>query len=183
MVDSTPLNSAGRKRSRGMRWILAGAVLAVSAAAAMTAAQGHGAMGMGGPVMIFGGSPEHIARAVDHMLDGLAASDAQRAQIKQIATAAAADLKPQRDAGRALRERGMQLLAAPNVDANAAESLRQQMLVQHDQASRRILAAMLDVSRVLTPEQKAKIAERMRQHDEKMQERSQRLQHEHPAAQ
>ena len=35
----------------------------------------------------FRGSPERIGRAVDHMLDGLNASDAQRTQIKQIAVA------------------------------------------------------------------------------------------------
>ena len=104
--------------------------------------------------MMIGGSPEHMGRMIDHMLDGLNASDAQRGQIKQIAQAAATDLKAQRDAGRGLRERGMQLLTTPNVDANAAEALRQQMLAQHDQASKRMMQAMLDISRVLTPEQR-----------------------------
>ena len=56
--------------------------------------------------MMFRGSPERMGRMIDHMLDGLNASDAQRGQIKQIAAAAAADLKAQREAGRALRQRG-----------------------------------------------------------------------------
>jgi len=130
-------------------------------------------------MMMFGGSPEHVARHVDHMLDGLNASDAQRAQIKQIAQAAAADLKAQHEAGKALRERGLQIFAAPAVDANAAESVRQQIEAQHDQASRRVLQAMLDVSRVLTPDQRAKIAERVKQHQAVMQDRMQRMHREH----
>jgi Spy/CpxP family protein refolding chaperone len=57
----------------------------------------------------------------------------------------------------------MQLFTQPIVDANAAEALRQQMLVQHDQASKRMMLAMLDVSRVLTPEQRQKLGEQMAQ--------------------
>ena len=73
---------------------------------------------------------------------------------------------------RALREQSMQLFTQPNVDANAAETLRQQMLQQHDQASKRMLQAMLDASRVLTPEQRARDRrERMKQRREMSQRR------------
>ncbi len=118
---------------------------------------GHGGFGAG----LFAGPTERIERGVDRVLDGLQATDAQRVQIKQIATAAATDLKAQRDAGRSLHQRSVQLFSAPVVDANAAEQLRQQMLAQHDQTSRRTLQAMLDVSRVLSPEQRATLAQRM----------------------
>jgi Spy/CpxP family protein refolding chaperone len=141
---------------------------------------GHPGPGMGGPgggMMIFGGSPEHVARAVDHLLDGLNATDAQRTQIKQIAGAAATDMKAQHEAGRGMHERGLQIFTAPVVDANAAESLRQQMSAQHDQASRRMLQAMLDVARVLTPEQRAKLGERMKERQAIMKDRMQRMQH------
>jgi len=117
-----------------------------------------------------------MGRMIDHMLDGLNATDAQRAQIKQIAQAAADELKTQREAGRALRQQGMQIFTAPNVDANAAETLRQKMMAQHDQVSRRMTQAMVDISRVLTPEQRAKIGERMKERAAKMQERMQRQQ-------
>ena len=134
--------------------------------------EGHGDMhsGMGGAGM-FMGRPEWVARRVDRMLDGVGASDAQRAQIRQIAQAAAADMTAQRDAGRGLRAQAVQILTAPSVDAAAAESLRQQMLVQHDQGSSRMLKAMLDVANVLTPEQRMKLAERMRQRAEQMRHR------------
>jgi len=133
--------------------------------------------GMGGDFGggMFRGSPEHVGRMVDHMLDGLNATDAQRAQIKQIATAAAVDLKAQAEAGRGLRQRAMQVFTAPNVDANAVEAVRQQMLQQHDQMSRRASLAMIEVARVLTPEQRVRIAERMRDRQAQMEDRMKRM--------
>ena len=133
----------------------------------------HG--GMGGGAMMFRGSPERMGRMIDHMLDGLNASDAQRTQIKQIAVAAATDLKSQAQAGRALRQRAMQAFTAPTVDAAAVEQVRQQMLQQHDQMSRRMTQAMLDVARVLTPEQRARLGERMRDRQARMEDRMKRM--------
>ena len=134
----------------------------------------HG--GMGGPGgMMFGGSPERAGKMIDRMLDGLDATDAQRTQIKQIAAAAAADMKAQEQSGRALRQRGMQIFTAPNVDPAAAEQLRQQMLQQHDQMSRRMTQAMLDVARVLTPEQRARLGERLRDRQARMEDRMKRM--------
>ncbi|RQP26193.1 Spy/CpxP family protein refolding chaperone [Piscinibacter terrae] len=178
MNESATVNSTAAGKARGLKRLAAGVVIAVTASIGLTAlAQpmpgGHHGGGFGGPGL-FMGSPEHIGRAVDHVLDGVNATDAQRTQIKQIVTQAAADLKAQRDAGRALHERSMQIFTAPTVDAAAAESVRQQMLTQHDTASRRVLQAMLDISRVLTPEQRAKLAERMQERHKRMQERMQR---------
>lgn len=171
--------------ARRVRRVVMAVVLAVGAACAMSAwAQaggGHhrGGPGMGEPgMMMFAGSPERVGRVVDHMLDGLGATDAQRAQVKQIAQAAANDVRAQRDAASGLRERALQAMTAPTVDAAAAESVRQQMLAQHDQRSRRMLQAMLDVARVLTPEQRAKLGERFKQREAQARERSQRMERE-----
>ncbi len=140
----------------------------------------HGGMhGMGGGRM-FGGSPEHVAHMVDFMLDGLGASDAQRSQIKQIATQAAADLKAQAAAGRGLRQRGLQILTAPTIDAGAAEQLRQQMSQHHDQMSRRVMQAVLAVANVLTPEQRSKLGERIRDRRARMEDRMKRMQERMP---
>jgi periplasmic protein CpxP/Spy len=136
----------------------------------------HGMRGGMGGGMMFGGSP----RAIDHMLDGLGASDAQRTQIKQIVAQAAVDIKAQAAAGRGLRQRGMQIFTAPTVDANAAEQLRQQMLQQHDQMSRRVTQAMIAVANVLTPEQRAKVGERMRDRQARMEERMKRMERDGP---
>lgn len=169
---------------RSVRRVVIATLLAVGAALAMSAwAQpggGHPGRGMGGPGMMFSGSPEHVVRAIDHVLDGVNATDAQRAQVKQIAQAAATDLKAQRDAASGLRERALQVFTAPNVDAAGAESVRQQMQAQHDQGSRRVLQAMLDIAKVLTPEQRAKLGERFKQREAQQRERMQRLDRERP---
>ncbi len=101
-------------------------------------------------------------RMVEKMLDSVNATAEQRTQVKQITERAAADMKAQHESGRALREQAMKLFTQPVVDANAAEALRAQMMQQqHDQGSRRMMQTMLEVSRVLTPEQRKTLAERM----------------------
>jgi periplasmic protein CpxP/Spy len=121
---------------------------------AMPHGGGHGGPGMG---MMMGG------RGLERMLDSVNASAEQRTQIKAIAERTMADLKAQRDAAKGTREQFMTLFTQPTVDANAAEALRAQKMQQADQASRRMTQAMLDVSRVLTPEQRKQLAERMAQ--------------------
>ena len=170
---SAPLRGAGVV----FRWMLISVLVVAAAAVAVSAEAQERLPGMGGGAghgMMLGGPPEQLGRRIDHMLDGLNATDAQRAQIKQIVMAAAADLRAQREASKGLRERGMQIFAAPNVDAGAAESVRAQMQAQHDQASRRTLQAMLEVSKVLTPEQRAKLGERLKQRGAMKQERMDR---------
>jgi protein CpxP len=124
---------------------------------------GGGGMGMGG----HGGMMSE--RMLDHMLKDVKATDAQRTQILKIAEGARTDLTKLHEGGRTLHEQSMALMAQPTVDAAAAEKLRQQMLGQHDQVSKRMLTAMLDISKVLTPEQRATLATRMKEH-QKMRE-------------
>ena len=112
----------------------------------------------GGGMGMMGG-PRHIER----LLDAVNATPEQRAQIQQILKTAQADMSAQREAGRRMHEQGQALFAQPTVDARAVETLRQQMLAQHDLASKRMTQVMLDVSRVLTPEQRKTLADRMAQ--------------------
>ena len=77
--------------------------------------------------------------------------------------------------GRALRQRAMQAFTAPTLDAGAVEQLRQQMVQQHDQMSRRTTQAMLDIARVLTPEQRTRLGERMRDRQARMEDRMKRM--------
>lgn len=158
---------------RSLQGLALGLVIALAGTASLTAwAAPHHGPGRHEAGFGIGGSPRHLER----MLDGIGATDAQRTQIRQIAEAAAADLKAQRESGKALRERQMALFTQPTVDANAVEALRQQMLAQHDQASRRMTQAMLDASRVLTPEQRVKLAERMKSRRDLMQRQHQERQ-------
>ena len=135
------------------------AVLGTVTLSAWAMPGGHG----GGMGMMMGG------RGLERMLDGVNATAEQRTQIKAIAERTMADMKTQREAGKGAREQMLTLFAQPTVDANAAEALRAQMLQQHDQSSRRMMQAMLEVSRVLTPEQRKVLGERMAQRGDMMQ--------------
>ncbi len=116
-----------------------------------------------------GGPGHHPMGMLDgRLLKDAGVTDAQRAQIKQIFDAARNDLKSQHDTERQLHEQMQALFVAPTVDANAVEKLRQQMSAQHEVASKRLSLAMIDASRVLSPEQRAKIAELMKQRREQM---------------
>jgi len=135
------------------------AALAVGGVAAHAEAGGPGHH-RGGPAMmapggLFGG---HI----EHMLDVANATDAQRSQIDAIFKAARQDLAGQREAGRKLHEQLATLYTATNIDAAAIESVRAQMSAQHEAASKRLTQASIEAARVLTPEQRAKIAEVMK---------------------
>jgi len=127
-------------------------------------AQAQGPMGHRGghEMMAMGGGH------VEHMLDMVDASDAQRSQIKQIMDAARADMKTEHEAARKLREQAQTLFAAPNIDAGAIEALRLQMTAHHEQVSKRMSQAMIDAARVLSPEQRAKMAERMKKMQARM---------------
>lgn len=129
---------------------------------------GHGRHGGGGMGMAFG-----HPRMAERMLDAVNATPEQRAQVRTLVEAARKDLDAQRASGRGLRDQAMTLFAQPTVDARAVEALRQQMLGQHDAASKRITQLMIDVSRVLTPEQRRQLGERMAQRRDMM-ERHQR---------
>jgi Spy/CpxP family protein refolding chaperone len=133
-------------------------LLALSGFAALAQDRGH----HHGPAMMEG----HVER----MLESVDASDAQRAQIKQIMQAARADLKGQMDAGRKLQEQTLALYAAPNIDAAAIETQRQQAQAQREVASKRMSQAMIEAARVLTPEQRAKFAEKMKKRQSRMME-------------
>ena len=99
-------------------------------------------------------------------LDAVNATPEQRTRIGEIMKAAASDVRQQREVSRGLREQAATLFAQPTVDARAVEALRQQMVQQHDQSSRRWTQAMLDASAVLTPDQRKQLAERMQQRRE-----------------
>ncbi len=153
-----------------LKFTLAAVVVAVASSAALVAhaqpmdgashRHGHHGAAAGGERGMMGLSPR--------MLDAVKATPEQRTQIQQIMDAARKDLQAQREAGRSLRDQQMQLFTQPNVDANAAEALRQQMLTQHDAASKRMLQAMLDTSRVLTPDQRKQLADTMQKRRDMM---------------
>ena len=154
---------------------------AVSASAPGEHARHHGRMmhghghGHAGPGMM-----PLDGRRLDRVLDQVKATDAQRTQIKALAQSAQADLKPLHEAGRSIHEQTLALFAQPQVDAAAAEKLRQQGLASHDALSKRMLQFALDASKVLTPAQRAELVAKVQKRHDRMKSRGQshaRLEH------
>lgn len=162
----TPIRCPKTLTSRRGAWklLLGTGVVAVAAAFAGVAqpAFAHGGMGMrdGGAMGGMGGMG---GRHGERLLDSVGATAEQKTQLRQIMDTARSELKPLHEAGRALRQQLQGLFAQPSVDANAVEAVRQQLQANHEQASRRMTQAMVDASRVLTPEQRKQMADRMAQ--------------------
>jgi Spy/CpxP family protein refolding chaperone len=153
------------------RWTLAG-IAAASVAIAGAALAWHGHAHAQGPDHghhMHGGweqmDPEVMGRRIEAMtalrLAEIDATPEQKSRIAAIMKAAANDLSPLRGQGRELRRKSMQLLAAPTIDRAQLEAVRAQQMQLHETASRRMLQARADAAEVLTPEQRAKLAERM----------------------
>lgn len=176
---NTPMNESSRRRPQGRGWKLLAltSLLAVAAGLAQPALA-HGPMGMkGGPGMGdmapmgdmggmggMGGGPGMMGgRHGERMLDGIGATAEQKTQLRQIMDTARNDLKPLREAAQGLHRQLQAAFAQPTVDARAVESLRQQLQTNREQSSKRMMQAMLDASRVLTPEQRKQMAERAEQ--------------------
>lgn len=183
-------NLHGRRQAfKGARLGLSAALLVALSGALLTAAQAQPTGGHGMPGVMGGGmgaeGPHHamahrmgpgMAGAPmlsERLLDSVGASADQKSRIKDIMGRARDDMRQQHQADRALHEQLMGLMAAPQIDAAAAEGLRQQLQARRDTASKRHLQAMLDASAVLTPEQRQKLAERALSHRE-MKERHHR---------
>jgi periplasmic protein CpxP/Spy len=115
-------------------------------------------------------SAEHMAQAMDHrisrMIKAVNGTPEQKDRLMKLSQAAMADMKPLREQQMAARKKGLELLAAPSVDRNALEQLRAQQASLHDAMSKRMTQHLADAAEVLTPAQRTKLAERMKQRGE-----------------
>lgn len=105
-------------------------------------------------------------RGMEHMFKEVDATPEQKAKLTQLAQNAQKDLQPLREQLRAARQKGMDLLAAPTVDRAALEKLRAEQTQLMDALSKRMLTHMADAAEVLTPAQRAKLAEKMKSRGE-----------------
>jgi len=132
---------------------------------AYAAPGGQGGMAGQGDMVAMGGRGMGMgmdgAGHMGRLLDRVGASAEQKAQIKTLMEAARNDVKPVMAQMKTLREQSAALFTQPAVDANAAEALRQQMQSLQAQASKRMLQAKVDSSRVLTPDQRTRMADLM----------------------
>jgi Spy/CpxP family protein refolding chaperone len=173
-TNGTNPRDAGKPRRPWRRIALATLIGSVAAGVGLTAFA-HG----GGP---FGGSfghggwhmgpgsqtdPEAMKRRIDAsvrwMLADINATEAQQQRIAEIVGATMKEMAPLREKHREARRSVMELLAKPNVDRAAIEAIRAQEMQSADAMSKRLVQSLADVADVLTPEQRAQLAEKMKQ--------------------
>lgn len=151
-------------RRRFPTW--AAALLGALAGAALVATASVASLS-GGPLGHFGrhgGShgfdEDRVRFGIEWMLRGADATDEQVEAITRIATSAHDDLRGLHDDRDTLREAWHQALVAEEVDPATVESLRGDLVQRMDAASQRLAEAVVEASAILTPEQRAALAER-----------------------
>jgi len=159
----------GRHRwSRRTAALLTGGLMAAASTGAI--AQGFPGMfghgGYGGPGWQESADPAALQKRAEGMvrmmLADVNATPEQEQRIAKIMSDTMTAMRPVRQSHMAARRKMMDLLAQPAIDRQAVEALRAQELASAEQASRRMTQSMIEVAEVLTPEQRAKLAERMR---------------------
>lgn len=121
-----------------------------------------------GPQAFMSGKPMDVEqmnkfaeRGVKHMLDDVKANDAQKAQASAIVKASVEKGAPLADKLRGNHEQMRKLMSAATIDKGAIETLRAEQIKLADEASKLATQTMQDIAEVLTPEQRAKLAEKM----------------------
>jgi periplasmic protein CpxP/Spy len=129
------------------------------------------AQGMGRHGGHDGHSPEQMTKHMDerigHMVQELGGTPEQKDRLVKLAQTAMQDMKPLREQHMAARQKGMALLSAAAIDRAAIERLRQEQMSAADAMSRRVAQHLADAAEVLTPAQRTKLAERMKQRSER----------------
>lgn len=118
----------------------------------VTAHEGRG-HGHRGPVTIEGARERALDKAA-WMLGSVDATPEQEQRVNEIVTRLVDDLYPLREEHRAHRRELIDALARPQVDAGELERIRSEELALADTASRELMLAVTELSRILEPEQR-----------------------------
>jgi periplasmic protein CpxP/Spy len=102
---------------------------------------------------------EHAERMVGHLAWAIDATPEQRTQLNKVAVAMANDLLPAHQKMHAARGRIVALLRQPKTDRAALEALRAEHVAMADDVSKRLTQGLADAADILTPQQRAKLAE------------------------
>ncbi len=110
---------------------------------------------------------QHAGLAVEFVLRGVNGTDEQRQRARQITDRLIDQLGPLAQQHRQIHDAAMAELAKPQIDRQALEKLRREMIGLADQASKAVVSAVADLGDVLTPEQRSQLLEFARRfHDE-----------------
>jgi Spy/CpxP family protein refolding chaperone len=127
-----------------------------------TLAYAHAGGGHHGPMS--GRSTEDHLEHMQAMLTKIGASDSQKAQIEGLLKPAFEEMKAAHEAHSAAFAQFHEAITAPSIDRARIEALRADQLKSLDEASKRLVTAITDAAEVLSPEQRAALAEQIRSH-------------------
>jgi Spy/CpxP family protein refolding chaperone len=159
-----------QRRSRHGFWtgvVVGGLVSAALAAGIAFTSVKANAAGLGGPAhgrhRFESMDPELVRErtefAVDWILSRVDASEEQRDQVKTIISTSLIDLAPLTVEHKDNREAFVTELGKPTLDRSALEEIRRAEIELADQASSRLITALIDAAEVLTPEQRTELIE------------------------
>jgi Spy/CpxP family protein refolding chaperone len=161
------------RRGFGYAALIGAAIVGLVGGGLATSAMGHGGFGPrhwgGGP----GGwghhrmhgpatpeqAKEHAAHMVDHFARHVDVTPEQKQKLTAIAESLATDIQPLHAKMEAARKRGIEILRQPTIDRAAVEAFRAEQIASADEASKRLAQALADAADVLTPAQRAKVAQ------------------------
>lgn len=116
--------------------------------------------GPGGPPGLHGPLPLHH---LDRMADELGLTEDQRTAIRTVVEESKAQGEQLRAEHEGLREEGLALFTAAELDPVAIEAHRQQMLDAADAGTALMSDTMLQVAQILTPDQRVLLADKVEQ--------------------
>lgn len=167
-IEGAKNTTPGRRRNILYALLAAGVFITLFAARPITAAIQHGA-GFHRPWGGHGGghamSPEaakdHLRVATKWALRDVDASAEQQDRVNTIVAGTVDDLFRLRESHKRNRDAFHAELAAATVDRAALEEIRKSEMALADEASKRLVQALADVSDVLTPTQRQALQERV----------------------
>ena len=98
-----------------------------------------------------------VQQVIGRALNSVGASAEQEGRVHDIVAARFAEIAPNPEEHAALRERALELLAAPTIDRAEVEKLRAQAIATFDAKSKAVVGGLLDIADQLTPAQRAKL--------------------------
>jgi Spy/CpxP family protein refolding chaperone len=116
-----------------------------------------------GPMMAGRSTEDHLEH-MQALLTKIGASEAQKTQIEAILKPAIDDMKSTHDAHFAAFKQFHEAISAPSIDRAQLETLRASQVKLLDEASKRLVIAISDAAEVLSPDQRAALAQEIEKH-------------------
>ena len=145
-------------------FVAGGLTMPVAAAAAFGMAMDPAGMDAMGPMHGHGRMHAMAEAHIDKMLAAVDATPDQKTRIKEILHKGMASIGPMHEKLAGAHGDLHRLLAAPTIDRAALEQLRTDRMADFDQASKVLVQTLADAADVLSPDQRAKLATMMAEH-------------------